>query len=99
MNLRLDVEIDKHAVTKLRRFTESANNTYDLNFMSDITEILKNMLLNAEDARSSVNFDDQFYGTGGGGGGSGSFIDWLKIPVQVTLVILLTTVRKMYLFC
>jgi hypothetical protein len=88
VNLKIDVEIDKHDVNKLRRFTESANNTYDLDFMSDITEILKNTLLNAEDARSSVNFEDQFFGVNA----SSSPIDWLRLPVQVSLIIIFVTV-------
>jgi hypothetical protein len=62
VDLRLDLEIGEHEVKKLRRFTESVNSTYHLDFMSDVTEILKSMMLRAHDYHScskTLNLSDR----------------------------------------
>jgi hypothetical protein len=57
VDLRLDLEIGEHEVKKLRRFTESVNSTYHLDFMSDVTEILKGMMLRAHDSHLCKSVD------------------------------------------
>jgi hypothetical protein len=59
MLIVLDIKLYPHEIEKLRRFTDSANITYHIDFMSDLTDILKGMMLSARNYSnvSSEAFD------------------------------------------
>ena len=80
--LTVEVEVKKHQVKKLSQFAQSANETYELDYIHDITDIMKNMLLGKSQSINNELCNNQK---------NGSFFDWLWTPLQVIFVLVMVT--------
>ena len=92
-SVRLEVELSKHELTKLKRFTDLTNDTkYASDSIEDITDILKNMMQEITAHSNSKSY--QAYSSAEGNlyesmFSAWSWYDFLKAPVQVLVFVLL----------